>query len=168
MSQDKQLLFDFLELLSDELRREITLVAVGGTAMTLLDLKSSTIDIDFTIPISDLQEYNRALKILQPGLRIDIWADGFVFTQILPDDYLEKSIEIKRFRKILLKALHPIDIVVTKIGRLNERDIQDIELCISKWGISKTQIETRAAEIQYVADEEVYAYNLQYVIENFF
>jgi pantothenate kinase len=49
MSLDKNVLLNFLKALDDEIDRKITLVAVGGTAMTLLDLKPSTVDIDFTI-----------------------------------------------------------------------------------------------------------------------
>jgi len=50
MPLDKTQLLDFLGVVEKELSRRITLVAIGGTAMTLLDLKPSTIDIDFTGP----------------------------------------------------------------------------------------------------------------------
>jgi hypothetical protein len=171
MPLEKSALFDFLDILNDELTRTITLIAVGGTAMTLLDLKPSTIDVDFTIPSNDFQEYKRAEKSMPPhGLKIHIWPDGWIFCQSLPDDYLTKSITIKRFTNILLKALHPADIVVTKIGRLDERDIQDIEKCIRKFNISKAEIETRAAIVgpTYVPRKEDYLHNLQWVIEKFF
>ncbi|HVP16745.1 MAG TPA: hypothetical protein VMT42_05205 [candidate division Zixibacteria bacterium] len=62
MPLDKSELLNFLEELNKELGRKITLIAVGGTAMTLLDLKPSTMDIDFTIPSSDFPEYKRAEK----------------------------------------------------------------------------------------------------------
>ena len=39
MPCDKSALFEFIEVVSEELTRRITLIAVGGTAMTLLDLK---------------------------------------------------------------------------------------------------------------------------------
>ncbi len=51
MPFDKKRLLDFLEISDREIAKEITLVAAGGTAMTLLDTKPSTIDIDFTIPV---------------------------------------------------------------------------------------------------------------------
>jgi len=170
MPCDKSALLDFLEVLNGDLTRKITLVAAGGTAMTLLDLKPSTIDIDFTMPSSDLPEFERVLKNNPPGFKVDRWTDGCVFCQSLPDDYLDKSIKIKEYRHILLKALHPIDIVVTKIGRLNPRDIQDIEKCINSFKISKDQITTRAALVSptYVPREEYYVYNLDWVIKKFF
>jgi hypothetical protein len=116
MPCDKSALLDFLEVLNGDLTKKVTLVAAGGTAMTLLDLKPSTIDIDFTIPSSDLPEFERALKNNPPGFKVDRWADGYVFCQSLPNDHLEKSIKIKEYSHILLKALHPVDIIVTKIG----------------------------------------------------
>jgi hypothetical protein len=170
MPCDKSALLDFLEVLNEDLTRKITLVAVGGTAVTLLDLKPSTIDIDFTIPSSDLPEFERALKNNPPGFKVDKWADGTVFSQSLPDNYLDKSIKIKEYSHILLKALHPIDIVVTKIGRLNPRDIQDTTSGINAFKISKDQIKTRAALVSptYVPREEDYLYNLDWVIKKFF
>ncbi len=123
MSLDKSMLFDFQEILDSELRKGITLVAVGGTAMTLLDLKTSTIDIDFTISSDDRDELDRAIDVLQPGYKIDRWNDGLVFCNQLSDDYLDSSKDIRQFTNISLKAINPIDIIVTKIGRYNDRDI---------------------------------------------
>jgi pantothenate kinase len=61
MPLDKSVLLNFLKLLDDEINKKITLVAVGGTAMTLLDLKPSTVDIDFTIPDNDKPVFDAAL-----------------------------------------------------------------------------------------------------------
>jgi len=62
MPLDKTQLFDFLGLVEKELSRQITLVAVGGTAMALLDLKPSTIDIDLTGPGGAIADFKQALK----------------------------------------------------------------------------------------------------------
>lgn len=161
-------LFEFLEVVSGELKRKITLVAAGGTAMTLLDLKPSTLDIDFTAPIEDALEFKETLKGIPHGFKIDCWEDGVVFSQILPEDYLERSVPIKRIKNIELRALHPVDIIVTKIGRLDERDKQDIEACIMKYKISKSQIVERANQVQYVGNEEIYRANLQHMLKQFF
>lgn len=169
MPLDKSSLFALLSAVDAELDKKITLVAAGGTAMTLLDLKPSTIDIDFTGPYQDIKEFDRIQKMIPHGFRIDAWTDGMVFSQILPDDYLKKSVPIKTdLRNIKLAALHPVDIVATKIGRLNERDAQDIEMCIKKFGLKKSQIEKRAKLVQYVGNEEAYNINLQKMFANFF
>jgi len=169
MPFDKKSLLDFLEVLDKEVTKKITLVAVGGTAMTLLDIKSSTIDIDFTIPKQYVQEFEEALKKVPHGFRIDYWIDGSVFSQILPDDYLKKSILIKtKLKNIKLKVLNTIDIVVTKIGRLDERDLQDIKACIEKFKLTKNQIKVRSKNVEYVGHEDIYIINLEYVMKNFF
>jgi len=168
MPLDKSRLLDFLAVLDVELNRKITVVAVGGTAMTLLDLKPSTIDIDFTVLNADYDDFNKALANLSHGFKVDVYIDGMIFSQALPDDYLEKSVPITSFQHINLKALHPVDIVVTKIGRLDQRDIQDIEACVKKSKLSKTQVEERANQVQYVGREENYKYNLQYVLKEMF
>jgi hypothetical protein len=170
MPCDKSALLEFLEAINDDLTKKITLVAAGGTAMTLLDLKPSTIDIDFTIPSSDITEFEQVLKNNPPGYKVDRWTDGRIFCQRLPNDYIEKSIKIKEYSHILLKALHPVDIVVTKIGRLDQRDIQDIETCIRQCKISEAEIKARALLVvpTYVGPEEDYLYHLNWVLERFF
>ena len=170
MPCDKTALLDFLSVLDEDLTKKITLVAAGGTAMTLLDLKTSTIDIDFTIPGCDRIEFEQALKNNPPGYRVDRWTDGRVFCQTLPKDYLEKTIKIKEFNLISLRALQPVDIIVTKIGRLNDRDMQDIESCIKKCNVSAAEIKERALLVlpTFVGPEENYRYHLDLVIERCF
>ena len=136
--------------------------------MTLFDLKSSTIDIDFTAPANDVREFKDALSRIPHGFKIDCWEDGMVFSQDLPGDYLSKSILIKKMKKIELRALHPLDIVVTKIGRLDERDKQDIETCIKKFKLTKSQIRERASQVQYVGRDKNYKINLSHVLKQFF
>jgi predicted nucleotidyltransferase component of viral defense system len=169
MPFDKKKLLDFLEILDKEITKEITLVAAGGTAMTLLDMKASTVDIDFTIPSQDVKEFENGLKVIPHGFRIDYWTDGMVFSQILPDDYLKKSVPIKtNLKNIKLRALHPVDIVITKIGRLDERDVQDIKACIEKFKLTKNQIKSRSKHVEYVGHEDGYRINLEYVLKNVF
>ena len=137
--------------------------------MTLLDLKPSTLDVDFTVPSEDYSSVDLVFKLLSPGFKIDIWQDGAVFSQFLPQDYLVKSIKIKKdFIFLHLRALQPIDIIVSKIGRLNDRDLQDIEVCIKQFKIAKKEISNRAKQVQYAGDENIYQQNLKYVLKKFF
>src|SRR3989337_1184898 len=168
MPLDKTHLLDFLGVVERELSRQITLVAAGGTAMTLLDLKPSTIDIDFTGPGEDIADFKAALKNISHGFKIDLYDDGVVFSQILPEDYLKKSIHIRRIGELTLRSLQPVDIVVTKIGRLDDRDMQDIEACIKGHGLTGKTILSRAKQVQYVGSEANYKATLQHVIGTFF
>ena len=88
---------------------------------------------------------------------------------MLPDDYLKRSKPIKtKLRNIDLRALHPVDVVVTKISRLDDRDVEDIESCIKKFRLKKEEIKKRVKQIDYPANEESFQINLQRVIKEFF
>jgi len=87
---------------------------------------------------------------------------------MLPNDYLKRSRNIRKMRHIRLKALHPVDIVVTKIGRLDNRDKQDIRACINKFKLTKTRVTKRAKKINYVGRDENYQINLRHVLKNCF
>lgn len=169
MSLDNTKLLEFLEEMDRELERKIVVVAVGGTAMTLLNAKPSTIDVDFTIPGEYFDDFERAKKIVQPGFRVDLFRDGAVFVTILPEDYLERSKQIKtKLKKIDLRALQPVDIVITKITRLDGRDEQDIQACIEKFGLGKREIKERAKQTGYSGNDDVFKDNLQTVLKKFY
>lgn len=169
MPLDNQKLLGFLEEIDRELSCRITVVAVGGTAMTLLGAKPSTMDVDFTIPSKYYDEFEHAKKIVQSGFRVDVFRDGAVFVTVLPDDYLEKSKSIKtNLQNITLMALDPTDIIITKIKRLDERDKQDIESCITKFKVTRKQIEKRAQEMNYSGNDRIFTDNLKIVLERFF
>lgn len=71
MSLDNTKLLDFLGEVDKELSRKIVVVAIGGTAMTLVKAKPSTIDVDFTIPGEFYDEFTKAKNIVNPGFRVD-------------------------------------------------------------------------------------------------
>ncbi|MEM3555974.1 MAG: DUF6036 family nucleotidyltransferase [Candidatus Micrarchaeia archaeon] len=165
----KTKLVEFLEMIDEELEKPIDLIAVGGTALTLLGLKTSTIDVDFNFKDNqDEQEFKKASDRIPHGWKIDYFVGGFIFFTQLPDDYLQKCIRIHKFRHIRLYTLHPLDIIVSKIGRLDERDIEDIKSCIKKYKLEKNQVKKRAEKVVYTGNERNYEANLQYVLENLF
>ncbi|MDD4878387.1 MAG: DUF6036 family nucleotidyltransferase [Candidatus Nanoarchaeia archaeon] len=107
MAIDKDMLLDLLSEVDKALGKEMSIVAVGGTAMTLLDLKQSTIDIDFNASKDDVTELRRAFNSIPHGFRVDLFVEGMIFSQQLPDDYLKKCIPVKtKFAHIHLFALH--------------------------------------------------------------
>ena len=117
----------------------------------------------------DYGEFERAKKIVQPGFRVDVFRDGVVFVTILPDDYLQKSKQIAtNLKNIDLRALDPVDIIVTKIARLDERDEQDIRSCIANFKITREQIEQRAKDMNYAGNDKVFVDNLKTVLAGFF
>ena len=60
---DKKELMNTIRGWDTFLKRKVRLIACGGTALTLLDIKASTKDIDLMIP--DQNEYRYLMAILQ-------------------------------------------------------------------------------------------------------
>jgi len=92
----------------------------------------------------------------KPGFRVDRFYGGMVFTTNLPEDYLEKTLKIKTdFRNINLRVLNPMDIVLTKVSRMNTRDMEDIETCIKKFHLTSEMLKSRAEQNpQWQSDQE--------------
>ena len=161
----KDELVKWLRIIDKKLRQKLTLIAVGGTAMTLLGLKSSTIDIDFCIASKDKKAFE---QVVDNKFNIDIFVDGYIFSEQLPDDYAEKSKEIAQLNKITLKALHPIDIIITKAARFNARDEEDIKTA-SKY-VNKEELVKRFKNVvkTYSGNEEDYQRNFEVIVKRFF
>ncbi|MFH1199627.1 MAG: DUF6036 family nucleotidyltransferase [Candidatus Micrarchaeota archaeon] len=165
---EKTELLRFLGAIGRELERGIRVNAVGGTALTLLGVKPSTRDIDFDTSSPDHDVLKKAVGRLSPGYPVDLFTDGFIFSQRLPEDYLAACKPISKLTNIGLYTISPLDVVCTKIGRLNERDIQDIRLTIAKFGLTPQEVKRRAQAVEYVGNQENFDSNLEYTLENLF
>ena len=98
----KESLLSLIHEVDLNLLKKINIYAVGGTGMTLLNLKASTKDIDFNLNICDLKDFKKALSKVIHGYEVDIYSNGQIFTQQLPQDYKDKAILIKeKFTNIL-------------------------------------------------------------------
>lgn len=162
---DKSKLLSWLKNIDEQLNDEIIIVAVGGTAMTLLNLKSSTIDVDFCLENKNKKEFK---KFIGTEFKVDIFIDGYIFSEQLPDDYIEKSKDVIKLNKIYLKALNPIDIIITKSARLNARDEEDIESLVSC--VDKYELKNRFEQVisTYAGKEEIYRGNFNHILSRFF
>ncbi|MEK6947392.1 MAG: DUF6036 family nucleotidyltransferase [Nanoarchaeota archaeon] len=158
----------FLQLLAD-LNEELELYAIGGTAMLLKNIKETTKDIDFLT--ADNQEKIRKLfnlaglkekdtsklcNIWYLGkIRIDLFYDEFIFGISLPDDWKDKSEHIKDIGKIRLYILNWHDIIITKIARNEQRDIDDSIGIIKAENIDFGELKERyykLAEVSVISD----------------
>ena len=140
---------DFLRKIDKRLEKKIILTAVGGTAMVFMKLKESTKDVDFCVEGKDYDSFEKAIKGIKSIFRIDLFKDGYIFCQQLPEDYITLSRTFKSgLNNIDLKLLHPIDIIITKASRLNERDKEDIAALIKKKKIKKEKLVNRFEEVK--------------------
>ena len=123
------------------MRFKIRLIACGGTALTLLDIKESTKDVDFIVP--DENEFIRLIKFLQrigykegpgglhhdhdPNFLYQFWCGNRVFTTDLFLSPLEKGqhIPVWEWKRLFIGALNLNDLIMTKLFRGTNVDIED-------------------------------------------
>ena len=145
---NQEQLFALLTSISKFIDIKIRIYALGGTALTILNIKKSTLDID--INIQSEKEYNYLINIFesigfeklgglkwssQEGLVFDVFHSGYIFGTDLLQDYTEKSTHIKSFNKIDLLTLSLEDIIITKLARGDLRDFEDIKSIFKKENI---------------------------------
>ncbi|MGM5485440.1 MAG: DUF6036 family nucleotidyltransferase [Nanobdellota archaeon] len=162
-------LLRWLESIDRGLEKEITLIAVGGTALTILDIKDSTVDVDFCIRKGDYQSFKDFAENSQ--FDVDIFIDGYIFSEQLPDDYIDRASHVSSgLRKINLKCLSLTDIIITKAARYNERDEEDISTIAKTNKIDREELEERFGEVleTYAGREEDYRNNMNFILERHF
>ncbi len=117
-------LFDLLTSLSKFIEIKIRMYALGGTALTLLHIKKSTLDIDLNIGTK--KEYDYLLKIFQEvgferkgplrwlsqeGLVFDLFYGAHILGTSLLPDCLELATPIASFGNVELHTLALEDIL---------------------------------------------------------
>lgn len=138
---NKESLLTSLAQWNSFLKRKVHLIACGETAMTLLNIKESTRDIDFMVPKEG--EYKYLVKTIQllgyknvPSYGwarsgevfvFDLFPGNRIHTTDLLDDPLQegKHVLIKEFSHIYLGVLNDYDLIVSKLFRGSEVDFQD-------------------------------------------
>jgi len=134
-------LFNRCAIWNKYLKRKVCLIACGGTALTLLEIKDSTKDIDLIVP--RVEEHRYLLKTFSdmgyeqvteygwslPGdvFIFDIFSGNFVHTTELLESPLEEDnhILIKEFSSVYLGVLNDYDLIISKLFRGTSIDIDD-------------------------------------------
>jgi len=158
---DKQRLLERLSIWDGFLKKKVHLIACGGTALTFLGVKASTKDIDLMVP--EIGEYDYLISILkQLGYKQASgwgWArdSAFIFdlfrgktihtTELLESPLVQGNhILVKEFTKIYLGVLNYYDIIISKLFRATEVDIED---CLLLLRHSKEEIDTKRLRMRF-------------------
>jgi hypothetical protein len=99
---NKQKLLEILTQWNRFLKRKVHLIACGGTAMALLDVKPSTKDVDFMVP--DIAEYNYLTKALK----------GLAYEQVTASGWQRKE-DIFRFDLFPGKRIHTTELLTSPL-----------------------------------------------------
>ena len=153
---DKQVtkakLIELLRKIDSTLDETVVLVAIGGTALSLLDLKEATHDVDFILQNnSQYIKGDLTLKILDSGYDVQIQDQGKIVLFRLPPDYLAlaKPSEINSlFSNLQVYILSPIDLLVSKLSRYNTKDYFDINALLLRYRFTIEEIKNRYGQYQ--------------------
>jgi hypothetical protein len=180
---DKQGLMDRIIGWDRFLKRGVHLIACGGTALTLLGVKASTKDIDLIVP--NVNEYEYLIATLKQlgyksitgsgwsrgdGFIFDLFRGKFVHTTELLESPLNKgnNIMVKEFDKIYLGILNYYDMVITKLFRGSDVDIEDCLMLLKskKNEVDIAHLEKRFKETaSFDVSEDKVNKNLEYFLK---
>lgn len=149
----------FIKRLDEILDKPIYIIAIGGSALSLINLKDKTKDMDFFVAGIDFEDFDALIeKVAEkeniPKRKIDYWMDGEILFvkgawqgSKLPPDYIKLTLDYKKvkLKHITLKILNPVDLIITKVGRSNPVDITDITNLIRVYKIDKKLLTERFA-----------------------
>ncbi|MBI3012431.1 MAG: hypothetical protein HYY63_02280 [Elusimicrobia bacterium] len=182
---DKERLWSIIEAWDTYVPTRIHLVACGGTALTIQDIKASTKDIDFTVPIE--KEYSMLISTIQKlgytlttgygwarkekDFIFDLFPGNNVYITELLESPLKKGnhIEIKSFKKIIVSALNDYDLIITKMFRGTSVDLNDcLALSRSRGKVFDVEkLKKRYAETaQYDVNPARMLQNLQWFLDS--
>jgi len=138
---DKKTLLDIMAQWNSFIKRRVHLIACGGTAMTLLQVKSSTRDVDFMIPRAN--EYNYLIKALKnlgyeqvtgngwqrkgDPFRFDLFEGNRIHTTELLESPIEPGNHslLKEYSRLYIGILNEYDLIASKLFRGTPVDFED-------------------------------------------
>lgn len=169
---------DAILLILADADKEIKLYAIGGTAMVLGNLKETTKDIDFltNTPHNEIQEILSKAGFIEKQasqvcniwyyknkIRLDFFYSGFILGITLPNDWEKISTHVKNIGKIKLYILNWYDIIITKLARSENRDIEDILIILKNKKADFNMLKKRYYDIAETAIIGNYDYKFQYL-----
>ncbi|MFH1553042.1 MAG: DUF6036 family nucleotidyltransferase [Candidatus Omnitrophota bacterium] len=180
---DKKELMETISAWNNFLGKKVHLIACGGTALTLLGVKSSTKDADMIVP--DETEYEYLIKVLKDlgyrpatlmgwqrdeGFIFDLFKGNRVYTTELLESPLKKEnhIAIKEFSRIYMGVLNYYDIIISKLFRGTGVDVED---CLSLVKSKKEQIDINLLKARFLetssydVSEDKVVKNLEYFLK---
>lgn len=143
---DKQTLLNIMEQWNRFLKRKVHLIACGGTAMTLLQVKPSTKDVDFMIPSAN--EYSYLIKVLKTLgyeqvtgngwqrkgdiFRFDLFEGNRIHTTELLKSPLGSGQHslLKEYSRLYIGVLNEYDLIASKLIRGTPVDFEDCLMLI--------------------------------------
>jgi len=92
--------------------------------------------------------------------------DCQVFMVTLPADCVERSKLVRRMEQIELRHVDPVDLIVSKLGRYDDRDQEDIQATVRAYKVTASQVRGRAGKATYAGNEDAFAHHLDLLVRS--
>jgi hypothetical protein len=125
---DKARLQAFLQRLSDLLDRPGVVFLLGGSALTWLDIKRESFDVDLSLAEDEPDPVPLLDAIMGAGDFIEANVDVMRMHELLPlpDGYAERAELVASFGDLKVYNFDPYSIALTKLVRSAQKDIRDV------------------------------------------
>ena len=137
-----------LPLLDQKLDAWTEAVGLGGTAMTLLAIKNETRDVDFIL--CDTTSF-KSISEDVCGTAVDVFGRCNAYSTRMPGDYTSKSSMVAKFDRLVVHAMSPLDVIITKMARGEDRDFEYSKDCLEFGNYDKYDIKTRMSDYEHDA-----------------
>lgn len=150
----KETIESLIKKLDSKLKRNVEVVAIGGTALSLLGDRPHSKDIDMCYLNCDFpSEFTQA--VLDSGKEVGIAVkdiemfNGFEMSFLNIPNFGERALLYKKLhlKHILFKVMHPVDIILSKIYRGEPKDINDSVSLIDEGKVDASDLNTRFIQI---------------------
>jgi hypothetical protein len=151
---DKKDIIDLLNYLDENLKSNVILVFMGGTALTLLGEKELSNDIDVILYSAEdkeefFEKYFEGIKVLKLTQGEHPPYEDFDVGLMDIKDYFEKSEPLQglKYKHITAYTMSILDIIISKNFRALPKDKQDIVKLLQKRQVSKASLQQRYLEL---------------------
>jgi hypothetical protein len=160
-----------IDILKDYVQRSktsVNIILVGGLALHYYGMHGrSTIDLDAEIK-GDIEPLLKFLK--QKKIPADLGEDlGRWSIVAMPPGYRRRVMVVYKDRRLIIKVLHPLDFVISKLRRFTEEDLVDALFVVRKYSLKPKEIEVLAKKAMKNSPKDTFLFtfekNLKYFLQ---
>lgn len=153
MVNTKEKVTRFFEVLDERMDSKVEILILGGTALTMLDYKEYSLDVDVIIlSCPDTGKFVDLYVEIAKELGVEIGHEPFSdfdTSLLIFKDYVKKSEEFLelKLKNIKIRTMAIEDIIISKFWRRSDKDIKDIERLLELRKVSSAQMRIRYKEL---------------------
>lgn len=156
-----------LKKFSKNKKGKVKVILTGALALQYYGLKRGTINFDAEVSKEFVDELIQFLSL--KGIPCDISSDISRWSVVsLPKGYRFRAKKIYEDEKIVLRVMAPVDIVISKLRRFTEEDLQDALYLVRKFNIKKEELQKHIESAIKNSPKDTVIFTFKRNVEEFF